>query len=324
MAKTQRTEMARVEPDRALTGTPEIMGSGIQLATAQTAIGMAREMQKIRGQMMLAREFPRNETAAKAYVLATCRDRRFAEKATYSYPRGGQTIEDGNIRLAELMMRCWGNLYVTGGEIERGNGVSHCEVSVLDLQTNTFRSAPFSVKHWRDTKQGGYALKDERDIDELILNKTARRLRSLIFNMISADVKADAIDTIRETMTGGMTAEQIAEDVEKMVKAFLPLGVTKEMIEKRLQHALKATSPLELHQMRQIYLALTEERAEVADYFEVEQKEIPQPARMATAVDNAKAALRREQAGIAPLPAPIHESNDSKNNAPEGQIPFGE
>ena len=324
MAKqTQRTEMtvARAEVIQPPGQMQEVGGAGIQLATAQTAVGMARELQVVRGQMMLAREFPRNEIAAKANVLAACRERRFAEKATFCYSRGGTTIEDGNIRLAELMVRCWGNVDASVRELERRPGVSSVEVAVLDLQTNTRFPMSFEVRHWRDTKQGGYALKDERDINELILNISARRLRSLIFKMIPPDIKADAMETIRETMTGGMTAEQIAEDADKMVKAFLSLGVTKDMIEKRLQHAIKAISPIELHQMRQIYVALTEERMSAADYFEMpEDKTPPQPARMATAVENAKAALKREQTGV--VSAATAEPDDAANNAPENQSLF--
>ena len=39
-----------------------------------------------------------------------------------------------------------------------------------DLESGYYDERQFQVRHWRDTKKGGYAIKEERDIYELVAN----------------------------------------------------------------------------------------------------------------------------------------------------------
>lgn len=54
-------------------------------------------------------------------------------------------------------------------ELSRSNGVSECLAYAWDYETNYRDVRTFTVRHWRDTREGGYALKDERDIYERLL-----------------------------------------------------------------------------------------------------------------------------------------------------------
>lgn len=67
----------------------------------------------------------------------------------------------------------------------------------------------FQVRHWRDTKSGGYALKDSRDIYEKVANDGARRLRACILAVIPADVVETAV---KEALKAKAKKEDPAND----------------------------------------------------------------------------------------------------------------
>ena len=59
-------------------------------------------------------------------------------------------------------------------------------------------------------------------------------------------------------------------DVKALVEAFGKIGVTPEMIEKRLTHNITALSPHEAVQLRTIYASIRDGFKPVSEYFEVE------------------------------------------------------
>lgn len=244
--------------------------------TGHNAVGRAilaetqssRAVQEVQAAMIIAKKFPRDENAAVVRIRKSCQRKRLAEVAVYSYPRGSTTVEGPSIRLAEAMAQCWGNLDFGIVELEQRHGESTCMAYCHDLETNTKQTKIFQVKHVRDTKRGPQALKESRDIYELVSNQGARRVRACILGVIPGDVIDEALDEINKTLKTSGGDKPLAERVRAMLMAFDGQGVTSAMIEKRLQHKTASITEHELVGLRKIYTSLKDGASVREDWFE--------------------------------------------------------
>jgi hypothetical protein len=204
--------------------------------------------------------------------MQSCKRRTLAEQALYAYPKGGQTVTGPSIRLAEMLAQNWGNVDFGIIELEQRDGESTVMSYAWDLETNTRQTKIFTVKHERHTRKGSYALTDPREIYELTANQGARRLRACILGVIPGDVVDAAVTECEKTMAGN-NAEPLVDRIRKMVTAFAELGVTQDMIERRLAHKIDATAEPELVSLKKIYRSLKDGMAGVADFFEAGKPE---------------------------------------------------
>ena len=230
-----------------------------------------REEAEIMVMMGAARRFPRDERAAAGKIQRAFERFSLASEATYTYARGGQEISDLNIRAMEAIAAAWGNIDATWAEVFRGMGedgvpYSFVEAKALDLETTNRKRIGFIVRHWRDTKRGGYQLKDERDIYELCANMAQRRVRACLGALIPEDIKAFARETADATML--TKAEVTPESLKGLLEAFEPFGVKKDHIEKFIQRNLDSMQPAQLVRMRKIYRGLHSGEAKPGDFFE--------------------------------------------------------
>ena len=228
-----------------------------------------RAIQEVQASLVIAKRFPRDNIAAMDRILNACTRPTLAEQALYSYAKGGTDITGPSIRLAEAIAQNWGNLTFGVKEIGRfvKDGIGHSEVEAFawDLETNTRKPVQFVVKHWRDTKAGGYALKDERDIYELCANQAARRLRSCILAIIPGDVTEAAQRQCEATMAA--SADTSPDAQKKIVEAFAPYKVTKDHIEKVIQRRLDSIQPAQVIRLRKILMSLRDGMSVPSDWF---------------------------------------------------------
>src|SRR5690625_4434260 len=70
----------------------------------------SREMEEVKGQIFMARQFPRNVFQSEQRILDACKRPSLAQTAMYRYPRGSAVVEGPSIRLAEVLAQNWGNL----------------------------------------------------------------------------------------------------------------------------------------------------------------------------------------------------------------------
>lgn len=237
-------------------------------------VASSRQAQEVQAMVVMARRFPRDNTQAITRILEDCSRIGLAEKATYAYPRGGTMVTGPSIRLAETIARRWGNVDCGIVELERrqtqGNlpGESVMLAFCWDLETNTRVTKTFTVAHTRDSKKGGKQnLTDERDIYEMTANYGARRLRACILGIIPIDIIEDAVAKCEATMKGGQGP--IIDRVRSIVLKFKDIGVSQEMIEKRLGHKIEVTTEAELVKLKQIGLSIQDGMATREDYFEL-------------------------------------------------------
>ena len=192
----------------------------------------------------MARQFPRDPLLSMDCILRECERPTLADAAIYLYPRGNEMISGPSIRLAEVLARNWGNVtfgmeVLERGVAKNGVGVSAIRAFAWDLQTNTYVSRHFEVKHWRSTRSGGYKLTDDRDIYELEANMGSRRLRACILQIIPGDVTSAAVAACRKTSSNGLVEimkdeKKRADLVAKMLRIYEKLGVTRTDLENYL------------------------------------------------------------------------------------------
>lgn len=239
--------------------------------TAGARQNQSREIAEMQVTYLMAQQFPRDQKAAMDRILNAFTRLSLAEKSQYEYSRGGTEIRGPSIKAMEAIAAEWENIDVkwrilSRGVDARGIPFSEVEASAIDTQTRTRKSIAFPVSHWRDTKTGGYALKDERDVYELCANMAQRRVRACIEAVIPTDVVEAAMAQADTTL---QKVDTSPEAMQKMLAAFEPFGVTKAHIEKRIQRALNTIKPTQVVSLKRIYASLRDGMSEPADWFEL-------------------------------------------------------
>lgn len=231
------------------------------------AVEASRAISEAQGKLMLAKQFPRNYTTCYANAIQACQRKGFAEKAFFSYPRAGQTVTGVTIRFAEELCRCYTNVDYGIKELSHEDGKSEMQAYCWDLETNTISSQNFTVEHILETKNGNRKLTSQRDIYERTANDGARRLRSRILAILPPDLVEDCILECKKTLAGQNDIPLI-DKIKNMVTGFAKIGVTKEMLEKRLGHTLESVNTDELTEYIGIYNGLKQKETTISDWFE--------------------------------------------------------
>ena len=277
-----------------------------QLSSGAAGADQARAVAEVQAAMVVARMNPRDEKIALDRILNACTRVSLAERAVYSYPRGGQEITGPSIRLAEAIAQNWGNLQWGLREISQIGGQSTVQAFAWDMETNTRREVTFTVALKRDTKRGSYALTDSRDIYELVANQGARRMRACMLSLIPGDVIDAAVRQCQFTLQANVDMSK--EGLQRTLDAFAEFGVTKTMIEKRFGRHFESLGAGQIVLLRNIYASLRDGFGVVADYFEPEEvKEQAKPEgqpQNANDVLKAKLNARIQQPQVQPIPQP--------------------
>lgn len=235
------------------------------------AIEASRAIAEAQGKLIIAKRFPRDEVQAYARVAQACQRKGIAEKAFYSYSRGGGTVSGPTIRFAEELARCWGNIDYGIKELSQDGGKSEMQAYAWDLETNAMSVQNFTNPHIREVGGKAKKLTSQRDIYEINANMGTRRLRSRILAILPTDLVEMAINECKKTLSGN-NDEPLIDRVKKMVVAFEKLGVTKEQIEKRLKRKVETMTVDDFTDYIGIFNAIKQGESKVADWFEAEQE----------------------------------------------------
>ena len=184
-----------------------------------------------------------------------------------SYPRGGRSVTGVTIRFAEEMARCYGNLDYGIKELSHEDGKSEMQAYCWDLETNTISSQNFTVEHIREANGRSTKLTSQRDIYERTANDGARRLRSRILAILPPDLVEDCIKECHKPIAGKNDIPLI-DKVKNMGTGFAKVGVTKEMLEKRLGHTVESVNADELVEYISIFNGLKQKETTISDWFE--------------------------------------------------------
>jgi len=278
--------------------TGDDLGEGLPLANdtaspggAMVAIESARETAAIQAEYLMAQRFPRDVDKAMRNIERECASLSLAEVATYSYVKGGTTVSDAGIRLAEVIAQQWGNMKVGVRELSRENGYSHCIAFALDTEARFSDEKTFQVRHWRDTRRGGYAITSEREIYELVANQGARRKRACILTVVPRWAKEQAVQWVEETLMKSVDNSQ--QGVDQMLRLLEPWDITAAHIEKRIGRAIDSITPMQMVLMRKVANSLRDGMSNPDDWFDVPPPEGSKP-KGKTLADIAGAEARTE------------------------------
>lgn len=244
-------------------GQPQFQGGG-----ALAMAGASREMEEVKGQIFMAKQFPRNVFEAENRILDTCRRPALAQTAMYSYPKGGTRVTGPSIRLAEAIAQNWGNLSYGIQELEQRNGESVAKAFCWDLETNVRQEKVFTVKHAIGTKKGLKQLTDPRDIYEKVANDGARRLRSCILGVIPGDIVDKAVQQCTDTLAGNSKGP-LKDRMAKMLDGFKgTYRVTQEMIEAKFGYNADSFTEYDYVELLNIANSLKDGMSKIEDWFD--------------------------------------------------------
>lgn len=248
-------------------------GSSLSIALSNT------EAMTTLGSIWIAKQMPRNIAEVEAKIKAMCSHETLAEKAFFSYTRGGGEITGETIHLANACMAAYGNIESGWKKIgesvnEKGIVCSDCEAYCFDKENNIIRKIAFSVPHFRETKKGGgYALTSDRDIYELCANMASRRMRACMWGVLPEFIKTLASEQCKKTLA--IDKKSIEERLKAMLEKYSFLGVTEEMLEKKMGHSLSECTTNEIIYLRNLYNSLTNNIVTVEDQFGEKEDEKP-------------------------------------------------
>jgi hypothetical protein len=262
------------------------------------AVASAGEIARVQAQLVYAASRPRNEIKAVERMLNAFQRKSLAEVAVYQYARGGGDITGLSIRAAEAMAMAWGNMDFGLRELDQKQGESTVEAFAWDLETNVRRSITFRVPHYRDTRRGRIKLEESRDVYELVANQGSRRVRACILAVIPRDIQDAITDQVEKTMQA--TVEVTPERVKAMLDGFAQYGVTKNMVEARIQRNIDAITPAQMIGLRRIFTSLKDGMGTAGDFFEIEK---PAAEKAQTLAGKAAAAAAEAE----PQPEPVED-----------------
>lgn len=284
-------------------------------SAALVEVEQSRAIAETQAAMLVAKRFPRDRMAAMDRILNACTRPTLAESALYTYSRGGTEITGPSIRMAEALAQDWGNMQFGIRELEQRPGESTVEAFAWDVETNTRQVKVFTVRHWRDTKSGGYALKDSRDIYELTANQGARRLRACILGVIPGDVVEAAMRQCETTLK--TKAEVTPERLKVLLEKFAEFGVTQAQIEKRIQRHLDAMTPAQMVDLGKKYNSMKDGMSTAADWFEPEETDGFEEAAAAAMKSGASKIRAAAKAATAKKPEPPRGEIRGEGEAPK-------
>lgn len=279
-----------------------VRGAGLPAVVNHGAVAVEQEraIAEARGQMQLAKMFPRDTNAAYAELMESCKIPAMAAVAFYSVPRAGGKVTGPSIRLAEEIARCYGNFEYGHRELSRSAGKSEVEVYAWDKEKNNRRIRQITVEHVIDTRDGPKKMRDSKEIDDKIANVASKQVRGLVLSMMPKWMVESAVEECRKTLSGNNT-EPLSVRVRKMTQAFSAFGVTVEHLERYLGHSLDNVLADELVDLMGVYNAI-KEGTPASEFFTAETADKSKEAESAAEAIKATAAKNAGAAAAKPSP----------------------
>jgi hypothetical protein len=192
-----------------------------------TAIEQSRAEAEVKAAVLIAKQCPRDMAAAQEAMRFACRQIVLAERAFFSFPRGGETVAGPSVHLARELALIWGNIQHSIVELSRDEAAGRSEILAYawDMQTNARSAQIFISPHQRDTKRGKRALTDLRDVYENNANAGARRLREAIFAVLPTWFREEAIALCQDTLKQG-NGKPLPERIADIIATYERVGVT--------------------------------------------------------------------------------------------------
>jgi len=232
---------------------------------------MSRAQSEVLGQIMSAKQFPRDEAQAGSKILARCARARFADEALYAFPRGGKTISGPSVNLARSMAQAWGNIVHRIQIVRRTEEETHIAGQACDLESNTWVSSEAVFKNQIYRKNKGWIEPDERDYRELVNKHGAICVRNAILQLIPKDIVDEAVDECHKTnrlAVSGEIEQDKAATIRSLLKAFNGFGILREDLERNIDTTLERATADDIAGLRDIFRSMSDGNTKPDDHFE--------------------------------------------------------
>lgn len=199
----------------------EVVEERIDGGMALTAVTRA----EIDTQIATARAYPRSikEFKRTAMELA-CLDEDTASSMFYALPRGGKTIQGPSVRLAEVVMSCWGNIRAEADIVAIDHSFVTAMGSCIDLEKNVANR--IRVKR-RITDKNGKRFND--DMIAVTSNAASSiAFREAVFKVVPRALVKDIYEAAKKTAVGDV--KTIASRRSSAFEWFAKNGIKQEQI----------------------------------------------------------------------------------------------
>jgi hypothetical protein len=242
------------------------MRNEADMSLGSVSVEEKRAIEEARAKILIAKHCPRRFAEVHETIKEACSRPSLAQRAFYSYPKGGQTVSGASIRLAEELARAMGNIEYGIRELSQDGGKSEMQAFCWDLERNLMSTQTFTVKHEIGTKNGPKKLTDGRDIYELTANMGSRRLRSRILAIIPPDLLDFAIDECKRTLAGQISGS-FKDNLIRLQDAFSAIGVSRAMLESNRNKKIEAFLPEDVVELRGVYNSIKDGHAKAGEFF---------------------------------------------------------
>lgn len=232
----------------------------------------ARMEMSIKGAIVAAKQFPRDEEACRRKILKACERPGFAEDALYSFSRGSANVDGPSINLAREMARSWGNVRTGLLILSADDSYIHIAGYATDYETNTTTETEDKFKNLIYRKAKGWIKPDERELRELVGRRGAICTRNAILDLMPVDLTEEAIARCRKTMdekaAADMSEKNRAETVRKLLQGYEVKGkIPQAAIEEWLGYSVKEITLEDIEELRKIWRQIVSGHATPEEFF---------------------------------------------------------
>lgn len=261
----------------------DLGGTSLTVENQATAALVAKARADIEARWVMAMRMPRNLDLVRQEIIRECKRPGFAEAAIYYRPVGGGKVAEGlSIRFAEVAMRCFRNMPCETQTIYDSDAERIVRVTVTDLEANVTWSKDITIKKTVERKQlkrGQRSLSDrinsygdrvflvEATEDDVAVKEAAmisKTARTLILRCIPGNIQDEA-KALCKQIAADKTAADPAAARNRIFDAFATLNVMPPDLEKWLGHSVQQATPVELENLRGLYMAIRDGETTWAD-----------------------------------------------------------
>lgn len=267
MTKNDQTALAPIG------GYSEAAAAELEQASqaVQAAQSQAEGQSIIQAAVILTMQRPRNEDVAWQRITAMAKRPSMADRAVYSYPRGGTQVTGPTIAFIRAFAQRWGNIRFGVdilGETKQG---ATCRAWAWDLETNTFSSRDQYIERKVQRREGWKYADDPRDWREWLSNIGSRLERRALQDILPEDLIEDALE-----LSASVRIAQYAEDPAKaqrmVIGGFGELGIPAEEIIEYLGKPIQQASASDLDTLRTIWKTIKAGAKAWRDYYQPENE----------------------------------------------------
>lgn len=262
-------------PDSGVTVREEFGGQEVtRLAETSVAAVAAQAQAAVQARYLMALQKPRKWANVRYLLLEECKRPSFAQTALYYLPFG-EGIWGLNIRFAEAMLRCMGNIYVESPVLWEDDVKRIVRVSVTDLEANLtyFKDIVIdktverrdpggkTVIRARQNSEGRMTYLVAATESEMLSKQAAlvsKALRSEGLRLLPGDIREDCWNEILKVRKDADAKDPQAEG-KKIFDSFAAMGISAiQICDEFLGHDIATLQPAELSELRGVYSSIKE------------------------------------------------------------------